>query len=141
MTDTTNDPARSTWVRRAVVFLVGAAFVVLGAISLGAQVVYSLNGTPQSGTIVETEGGIGKIRSVTARVEVTGATARPFTVEVEDVLGRQGWKEGDAIQVLCTHIHADHLSCIANLWFDRFVFGLIATALGLAALWLAVKWR
>lgn len=128
-------PTLSRWI----VVLVGLLVLSLGAINLVAEVKFSMSGEPAPATILATEGGIGKMHSITARANVAPRNATPFEVEIHDTLGNTHWKEGDKVEVLCAHIHADHLSCVADLWFDRYGFPAIMAIVG--ALVLLGVWK
>src|SRR3954447_26640775 len=62
-------PARAGLLRWIVAF-VGVVLVVLGAINMAAEVKYSMAGQREPGTIVSTEGGIGRKNSVDARAKI-----------------------------------------------------------------------
>jgi len=131
-------PARAGLLRWIVAF-VGVVLVVLGAINMAAEMKYSIAGQREPGTIVSTEGGIGRKNSVDVRAKIVPRSATPLTVELHDTLNTQHWKEGDRVEVLCTHIHADHLSCVADLWFDR--YGVPVLMLGIGGIVLFGVWK
>jgi hypothetical protein len=118
-----------------IVILVGALFAILAAIDLAGEVNLSVRGQRETGIIVATEGGVGRMRTVTARVQVRPRDAAPFFAEIRDTLGTHGWKEGDAVDILCARVHADHLDCVADRWLDRYALTLVVFGLGVAILW------
>jgi hypothetical protein len=136
-TKDTADSGRPLWI----VVCVGAVILILAALNLSTQVIYSVRATHQVGSIVATEGGIGRKRSVTANVSVPQDNAAPLTIEVEDTLGTHGWKPGDSIGMLCTRLHADHVSCVADLWLDRYAFSLGMLLIGALAVWAGLRRR
>ena len=121
--------------------LVGAVIALVAAIDLAAELNFSFRGHAERGTIVSTEGGAGRVRTVTARVHVQPQATAPFDVEIRDTFGTHGWKEGDGVDLRCARIHEDHLNCVADRWSDRYPLTLIALAIGVAIVWGALASR
>ena len=115
----------SSWIQ----LLVAAVFVVLGAINLWGEALYSLNGVRASGKVIEFHHTSARSASIVAQVEVALPGAAAFRWEVDDTFGMQDWEEGGTVPLLCTHVHADHMSCVVDSWLDRFLFPAIALAI------------
>jgi glyoxylase-like metal-dependent hydrolase (beta-lactamase superfamily II) len=120
--------------------IVGGVFVLVAGVGLWAQMQYALHGVRASALIVDAAG-VSRSRSVTAQVEVALPGERPIHTEIEDSLGGQHWTPGGRTPVVCTHIHADHMTCIADLWFDRYALVLAALMAGCSALWAGLRRR
>lgn len=118
-----------------IVVLVGAVFAILSLVNLYAQVIYSFHGTEAPGVIMTTEKASARSHSVVAKVNVVPHDEQPLSTEIEDTLGVHDWKQGDSVPMLCTRLHADHVSCVANLWIDRYAFSLGMLGIGALALW------
>jgi hypothetical protein len=126
---------------RWIMLIVGGVFVLIAAVGLWGQMQHALGGVRASASVLDTSGGIGRMRSVTARVEVALPGENPVRTEIEDSLGNQHWKPGDRAPVICTRIHAGHTTCIADLWFDRYALTLAALVVGGLALWGGLRRR
>lgn len=117
-------------VMRWIVAFAGLVLFGLGALDIAAEMKYSLSGQRESATITSSETGGSRKRSIDAQANVTPRAGTPFVVDIHDTLGNQHWKEGDTLELLCARIHADHLSCVADLWFDRYAVPVIMLVIG-----------
>jgi hypothetical protein len=126
-------PSRlSSWM----ILLVAGVFIALSAVNLWGELLYSLNGVPASGKVIEAHAAQARSATIEARVEVALPGIAPFRWDVEDTFGTQHWEPGGTVPLLCTHIHADHISCVVDSWLDRFLFSSIVLAIGVAvAVW------
>lgn len=124
---------------RWIVVLLGLVLLVLGVLNIAAEIKFSMAGQREAATIVATDGGIGRKNSVDARATVALRDASPISVDLHDTLNSAHWKEGDKVEVLCAHIHAGYLTCVGDLWFDRWAFPVIMAIVG--ALLLLGAWR
>ena len=120
-------------------FLVVGVIAILALVDLVAQVNYSMSATREVGTITAVEGGIGRRQSVFAQASVVSSSAAPISVEIEDTLGIRGWKEGDSVPLLCTRLHADHVSCVFDSFLQRYWFPLTVLVIGGALVWLRLR--
>jgi hypothetical protein len=123
------------------ILLVAGVFIVLSAINLWAGMLYSLNGVRASGKVIEAHAASSRSASIEARVEVVMPGVAPFRWDVEDTFGTQNWESGSSVPLLCTHIHADHISCVVDSWPDRFLFSSIVFAIGVAVVFWTLKRR
>ena len=130
-------PRLSSWMP----LLIAGAFIALSAINLWAEMLYSLNGVPASGKVIEAHAAHSRSATIEARVEVALPGVAPFRWDVEDTFGTQHWEPGGTVPLLCTHIHADHISCVVDSWLDRFLFSSIVFAIGVAVAFWTLKRR
>ena len=121
--------------------LVAAVVVLLTTIDLVSELYFSARGEHETGTIVSAERAAGRSRTVIARVKVAPKGATPSSIEIRDTFGTHGWKEGDAVDMLCAPIHADHLNCVADAWVDRYAVSLIVLNVAAALVWLRLRAR
>jgi hypothetical protein len=110
--------------------VIAGLFAVGALVNLSAQALYSLRGFPSAGKVLEFNRTSGRSASVVAQVMVATPGAAPFRWEVEDTFGLLDWREGGTVPLLCTHIHADHLSCVLDSPADRFLFPAVLLAFG-----------
>jgi hypothetical protein len=127
----------SSWIA----MLVGGMFVVLSAISLSGQLIYSLRGVPGSGQVIEFHKSQARSQSIDAQVVVHLPGVAPFPWDVDDALGIQHWEVGGSVPLVCAHVHADHISCVVDSWWDRFLLPSIMLVIGAAAMVWAVAGR
>jgi hypothetical protein len=109
-------------------------FVVLSAISLWGAVIYSLRGVPASGQVIEFHKSQARSLSIDAQVVVHLPGVAPFPWDVDDALGMRQWEVGGSVPLLCAHVRADHISCVVDSWWDRFLPASIMLAIGAAVL-------
>jgi hypothetical protein len=121
------------------ILLVAAVFIALSAVNLYGGLLYSLRGVHASGKVVEAHAAASRSATIEARVEVVLPGAAPFRWNVEDTFGTQDWEPGSTVPLLCTRIHADHISCVVDSWPDRFLFSSIILALGVGVAWWTLK--
>ncbi len=118
---------------------VASVFIVLVSVNLWGELQYSLRGHVASGTVVEFHRASARSRSVTAEVDVQLAGTPPFRWDVEDALGVEPWAEGGRVPLLCTRIHADHVSCVLDAWQDRYAVPLLLFAMSVLVLILVMR--
>ena len=110
--------------------LVASIFIVLAVIVLWGEIYYSLFGVTASGEVIAFHAARARSMSIDAEVEVVLPEAVPFRWEVNDAFGTQHWEQGGQVPLLCARIHADHMSCVVDSLLDRYLFPLIALAIG-----------
>jgi hypothetical protein len=120
---------------------VASVVVVLAGVNLWAELQYSLYGRVASGTVVEFHHTSARSRSVTAEVDVQLSGTPTFRWEVDDSLGVESWEEGGRVPLLCTHIHADHWSCVLDDVWDRYPVPLAFLAVGILIVVVAMRRR
>jgi hypothetical protein len=120
---------------------VGGLFVVLSAISLWGALIYSLQGVPATGQVVEFHKSQARGQSIDAQVVVHLPGVTPFPWDVDDALGMQHWEVGGSVPLLCAYVHADHISCVVDSGWDRFLLPSIMLAIGAAVVGVAVGVR
>jgi hypothetical protein len=121
------------------ILLVAGIFIALGAINLWGVLLYSLNGVRASGKVIEAHAAQARSVSIDARVEVELPGAAPFRWDVDDTFGTQNWEPGSTVPLLCTHIHADHISCVVDSWLDRFLFPSVVLAIGVGVMFWTLR--
>ncbi len=121
--------------------LVGGLFVVLSAISLWGAAIYSLRGVPATGQVVEFHQSQARSRSINAHVVVHLPGVALFSWDVDDTFGMQNWEVGGSVPLLCAHVHADHISCVVDSGWDRFLLPSIMLMIGAAVVGVAVGVR
>jgi hypothetical protein len=119
--------------------LVAGVFAALAAINLWGEIHYSLQGIPTLGKVIEFHYTRARSNSIVAQVEVVIPGAPPFRWEVDDAFGTQNWEPEGTVPLLCTHIHADHLSCVLDSWLDRFLFPSIMLSISAGLVWWTLK--
>jgi hypothetical protein len=127
----------SSWM----ILLVAGVFIALSAINLWAQMLYSLNGVPASGKVIEAHAAASRSATIDARVEVAMPGVAPFRWDVEDTFGTQHWEPGGTVPLLCTHIHADHISCVVDSLLDRYLFPSAMLVIGAGVMFWTLKRR
>jgi len=125
--------------RSWIVLLVAGVFVALGGINLWGQMLYSMNGVRASGKVIEAAQA--RSMSIDARVEVILPGVAPFRWDVDDTFGTQSWEQGGTVSLLCTHVHADHISCVVDSWLDRFFLPSLALVIGAGVACLTLRRR
>jgi hypothetical protein len=121
------------------VLVLGLFLVATQVLDLGAQVVYSTRGVHASGTVIEYHKTSARSVSVTGQVNVQMPGTPPFKWEVDDTFGRLDWQDGGTVPLLCTRLHADHMSCVGDSFVDRYVVTLGLLVLGALLAWASVK--
>ena len=121
------------------IVLLGGLTISVGSVSLWGALQYSLRGVPASGRVVEFHASGPHSASIVAQVDVTLSDAAPFRWEVDDATHSQEWVVGGTVPLLCTHIWADHVSCVVDSWSERYLTALIVLAIGAGMLVWAVK--
>ncbi len=127
--------------RSWVALLVAGVFVALGGINLWAQMLYSMNGVRASGKVIEAHAAQARSISIDAQVEVILPGVAPFRWDVDDAFGMQSWEQRGTVSLLCTHIHADHISCVVDSLLDRFFLPLLTLSIGAGVAFLALRRR
>ena len=127
--------------RSWIVLLVAGGFVALGAINLWGEALYSLNGVRASGKVIEAHAAQARSMSIDAKVEVVLPGVAPFRWDVDDTFGTQNWEQGGTVPLVCTHVHADHISCVVDSWLDRFLLPSLTLAIGAGVAFLTLRRR
>lgn len=127
--------------RSWLLLLIGAVFALLAGVNLWTAADTSLHAVPATARVMSTEGGIGKIKSVHAQVEVALAGEKAFRTEVEDTLGLGTWAEGATIDVVCVQRASRSPHCELDSALDRWLFPLLFFAVGCGAIWLSLRRR
>jgi len=137
------DPAIPVSSRRQPVWW---AVLALGMLLFGsqvldfaAQVVYSTRGVHASGTVIEFHKTSARSATVTGQVDVRMPGTPAFKWEVDDTFGQLPWQEGGTVPLICTRLHADHMSCVGDSFVDRYVVTIGLLLLGALLSWAAVK--
>ena len=128
---------RPSWL----LLLFGAAFAVFGGIGIWSEADVSLRGVRATAKVIEVQGGIGKTKSVAANVEVGIPGQQRFRAEVHDTLGMETWTEGGSVEVVCAKLTTSFPNCELDSMLDRWLFPVLLFALGVAALWGALRRR
>ena len=129
-------PARS-WL----MLLVGAVFAVLGAIMMWTAASTTFRSVPATARVIETQGGIGRTKSVHAQVEVSVPGQKAFRTEVEDALGLGSWEVGSTVNVVCINVASGSPYCAVDSLLDRWLFPVVIFLIGAGALWLSLRRR
>ena len=140
-TEPSQPKSASSNARSWLLLLVGAIFALLAAVNLWAAFDTSLHAVPATAKVISTAGGIGKIKSVHAQVEVALPGEKASRIEVEDTLGLGTWTEGGTIDVVCVRRASRSPHCELDSALDRWLFPLIFFAVGCGAIWLALRRR
>jgi hypothetical protein len=112
------------------VVLVAGIFGVLGLINLYAQLMYEVSGVRASGIVREFHRASARSHSIYAQVLAAPPGVKPFTWDVEDSFGLHDWQVGESVPLVCTHIHADHVSCVFDSYADRYLWPVALVAFG-----------
>ncbi len=81
----------------------------------------------------------GRSATVIGQVNVAMAGAAPFKWEVEDTLGLLDWQDGGTVPLLCTRLHADHVSCVVDSLPDRYGFTTLLLLAGAGLAWVSIR--
>ena len=130
--------SRSHLFLRAIVLL-GGLTISMASVGLWGALQYSLRGVPASGRVIEFHASGAHSASIVAQVEVTLSGAPPFRSEVNDATHSQEWEVGGTVPLLCTHIWADHVSCVVDSKSDRYLTPLIVLTVGAGMIVWGVK--
>ncbi len=141
MNDDPQAPSGTRGARSWMLLLVGAIFAVLGLIGLWTAADATFRGVPATAKVIETQGGIGRTKSVHAKVEVSIPGQRAFRTEIEDALGLGSWVEGGTVDVVCTKLPSGSPHCELDSALDRWPFPVFILAVGFGALWLSLRRR
>jgi hypothetical protein len=121
------------------VLVLGVVLVGTQVLDLGAQVVYSTRGVHASGTVLEFHKASARSVSVTGQVNVQMPGTPAFKWDVDDTFGRLDWQDGGSVPLLCTRLHADHMSCVGDSFVDRYVGTVGLLLVGALLVWASVK--
>lgn len=130
-------PRLASWM----VLLVAGILIALGGIDLWGGLLYSLNGVRASGKVIEAHAAQARSASIEARVEVVLPGVAPFRWDVEDTFGTRNWEPGSTVPLLCTHIHANHISCVVDSLLDRYLFPSAMFVIGAGVMFWTLKRR
>jgi len=122
-----------------VILLLGGLTMALALPGLWGGLQYSFRGVRASGKVIEFHTTTARSVSIVAQVEVTLPDAAPFRWEVEDATHSQEWVVGGTVPLLCTHIYADHVSCMVDAWRERYLPPLLVLAAGAGMLMWSLK--
>jgi len=121
------------------VLALGLFLVATELVDLGAQLVYSTRGVPASGTVLEFHKASARSVTVYGRVNVQVPGTPAFKWDVDDTFGQLDWQDGGTVPLICTRLHADHMSCVGDSFVDRYVVTLGLLMLGVLLAWAGVK--
>ena len=121
------------------ILALGLLLLASQLLDLGAQVIYSTRGVRASGTVVEFHKTSGRSVTVAGQVNVQMPGTPAFKWDVDDTFGQLDWQEGGTVPLLCTRLHADHVSCVGDSFVDRYVVTLGLLLLGALLAWASVK--
>jgi hypothetical protein len=91
---------------------------------------YEIGSTHATGQVIKFERASGRSRSIYATVLAKPEGVPPFKWDVEDTFGVHDWHEGDSVPLLCTRLHADHVSCVLDSYPNRYLWQIMLTLFG-----------
>ena len=112
-----------------VYYFAAASSILLGVAGLWSQIDFSLGSVAASGKIISLHPQQVHSSSVTAEVDVSGLGPKPIRTQVNVGVGSQS---GDTVDLVCVKDR-----CQIDSWFDRWLFPLIALAIGVTI----IVWR
>lgn len=120
------------------VLLLGLFLVATQLLDLGAQAIYSTQGVPAIGNVIEFHKTSARSVSVAGQVDVRMPGAPSFKWDVDDTFGQLDWQDGGAVPLICARLHADHVSCVGDSFVDRYVVTIGLLLLGALLVWASV---